>query len=536
MKEELSSEDAKSCLQILRSKIPPHPISPLFVETGAAKRILKRAYEILESISKPNVPGILIVNATRGAGKTATIQYFGEQIEKKAFYIYQSKCSTSSEDLFRYLINSIGKEKLTQSVQYISTDPREAYEILSRNGHNGTAIALAGLLENNPHAWAWLSSSSPALPRLECGLRLVKNVRDKDAFDALSTVAGVLSKEKPIVFAIDELESAYDELTPKYQQKLRSMLLTLINYEKFSHISFIFAATETVYRNCFETVEANDMGLMRRATDNTVILGLPTREEFRVILEKVLHLYERAYEFNFSEIEIQQIREEYKDPSILPSNIIGHALRKGEEKVEILQKFQDIISKLQDHADTILKDTSPLELGKIFEESVGIIVKYIPGSEYHIPQIDATKEGEWLKREVRGLKKIHKYLDWSFRCGLNDFWIEVCRTKKPEKVIPSEKAFALFAKTLYHEGSYGLFITHNFDHFGIGKGAGRVFGQFPELMKRVKILQLDDEQFNLLLGITKIEEVEKKIAAQFLLQKTGLLQTIEYLRGGKHFF
>jgi hypothetical protein len=55
-------------------------------------------------------------------------------------------------------------------------------------------------------------------------------------------------------------------------------------------------------------------------------------------------------------------------------------------------------------------------------------------------------------------------------------------------------------------------------------------------MKRVKILQLDDEQFNLLLGITGIEEIEKKIAAQFLLEKTGLLQTIEYLRGGKHFF
>ena len=536
MKEEFSQKDAQSYLQILRAKIPPYRISPLFVETSAANHVLKRAHHDLENITKNDIPGYLIINDTRGSGKTATIQYFGEQIEKKAFFVYQSKCSTSKEDLFRYFINSIGKEKLTQMVQRKSTNPIEVYEIISTKGHNGTAIALAGLLEKNPYAWSWLSSSSPALPKLECGLQLVKNVRDKDAFDALSTVAKLLSEEKPIVFALDELESAYDELTSKQKQGLRTMLLDLINYEKFSHIYFIFAATDTVYDECFEEPKAENMGLRRRAVDITIPLGLPTREEFRIILEKMLNLYEIAYGFTFSQIEILHIRKEYKDPSILPSKIIEHALRKGEEKWESIQRYQDITSKLKDHTGKILKETSPIELGKIFEESVGILLKYIPESEYHIPQTDATTEGEWLKREMRGLKKIHKFLDWSFRCGLNDFWIEVCRTKKPDSVIPSEKALALFAKTLYHEGSFGLFITQNFNRFGIGIGAGKVFGQFPELMKRVKILQLDDEQFNLLLGITGIEEIEKKIAAQFLLEKTGLLQTIEYLRGGKHFF
>jgi hypothetical protein len=194
------------------------------------------------------------------------------------------------------------------------------------------------------------------------------------------------------------------------------------------------------------------------------------------------------------------------------------------------------MNNLQDQAQEIIKEASAIRLGNLFEESVGIILKYVPGSEYHIPQTDATAEGEWLKREVRGLRKIHKFLDWSFRCGINDFWIEVCRTQKPESVIPSNKALALFAKTLYHEGSFGLFITHNYNRFSIGKGSGKAFSKFPELQKRVKIIQLNDEQFNLLLGITGIEESEKRVAAQFLLEKIGLLQTIEYLRGGTHFF
>jgi len=536
MKEQLSQKDAQSYLQILRLKIPPHHISPLFVETKAAKYILDRAYKGLEHIRENSLPDYLIVNATRGSGKTATIQYFGEQIEKKAFFLYQDKCSTSKEDLFRFFINSIGKEKLTQIVESISIDPMEVYETISKNGHNGTAIALAGLLENNPHAWTWLSTSSPSLPKLECGLRLVKNVRDNDAFDALSTIAQLVSEEKPIILALDELESAYDELTPAKKQKLRSMLLDLINYSKFSHIFFIFVATEPVYEKCFKSSEADAMGLSRRVSDVTLSLGLPTREEFKIILEKMLNLYGSAHGFTFSEIELEHIRKEYKDPSILPSKILEHALRKGDEKWESIQRYQEIMTNLQHHAQDIIKEASHIQLGNLFEESVGIILKYIPGSEYHIPQTDATAEGEWLKREVRGLRKIHKFLDWSFRCGIHDFWIEVCRTKKSESVIPSNKALALFAKTLHHEGSFGLFITHNYNRFGIGRGAGKVFSRFPELMKRVKIIQLDNEQFNLLLGIIGIEETDRRIAAQFLLEKTGILQTIEYLRGGTHFF
>ena len=541
MIEGLTQDDAKAILLRLRQRIPPERISPIFVKTRAAKEVIFKTHDRLKTVSKETVseykkPVFLIINATRGAGKTAIIQYLRETKRDDVYFVYQEKSSTSAEDLFRYFVNRAGRDVITEAVRSLSEDPIEVHEILSEKGHNGTATALAGLLEDNVDAWNWLCSSSPALPKLKCGLRLLKNVRDHDALDALATVVRLLARQKPVIFAIDELEGAFNELTAKQKNKLRSLLLSLINSEKFSRILFLFAATDHVYEKCFLSTEANTMGLKRRVTGATTILGLPEREEARKILERVLALYSLAHGFTFSESDIRRIREKYDAPSTMPSDIIGYALKKADEKWEFIRRYRELMESLEKTSKKIIKGLTPTMLGRTFEEAVGTLLRFLPDAEYHIPHIDATTEGEWLAREVRGLRKIHKVLDWSFRLGAMSFWIEVCNTKKKDSVIPSEKTLAVFAKTLYNEGSAGLFITHNFDRFGVGRGAGKVIARYPELMKRVAVLNLDEEQFNLLIGILGIEEENRQYAAQFLFEKIGLDQMIEDLRGGKHFF
>jgi hypothetical protein len=535
MIEELTQDDARAILLRLRMKTPPERISPIFVETRAVKEILDRARVTQDTVSKSGKTGYMIIKASRGAGKTAMIQYFREQLQDRVYFVYQEKSSTSAEDLFRYFVNRIGRRVITEAVQNLSSDPLEVHRILSEGGHNGTAVALAGLLEDSPDAWSWLAASSPALPKLKCGLRLVKNVRDNDAFDALATVTRLLAFRKPIVFAIDELESAYNELR-RQGTKLRSLLVDLINYERFSRIFFIFAATTHVYEKCFLTQKADDIGLKRRGEDATVILGLPERGEARKILERTLRLYGLAYGFTLSESEIRRIGEEFKAFSAMPSEIISHGLKKADEKWEFIKRYKEINESLEAESKKITRGLGPAMLGRKFEEAVGMLLRFLPGAEYHIPHIDATTEGEWLTREVPGLKNVHKLLDWSFRVDSINFWIEVCNTKKKDSVIPSEKSLAVFAKTLYHEGSAGLFITHNFNRIGVGRGTGKVIARYPELMKRVGILNLDEWQFKLLLGILGIEEEDRRYAAQFLFEKIGLDQMIEDLRSGKHFF
>ncbi len=541
MIEGLTQDDAKAILLLLRQRVPPERISPVFVVTRAAREVISQAHDRLktvakETISEYNKPVFLIINATRGAGKTAIIKYLRETEQDDVFFVYQDKSSTSAEDLFRYFVNNARKDVITEAVRSLSEDPVEVHKILSERGHNGVATALAGLLEDSVDAWNWLCQGSPSLPKLKCGLRLLKNVRDHDALDALATVVRLLARQKPVVFAIDELEGAFNELTVKQKNKLRSLLLSLINSEKFSRILFLFAATDHVYEKCFLSPEADAMGLKRRVIGATTILGLPEREEARKILERVLSLYSLAREFTFSKSDIRRIRERYDAPSTMPSDIIGYALKKADEKWEIFRRYKELMESLEKASKKTMRGLTPSVLGRTFEEAIGTLLRFLPDAEYHIPHIDATTEGEWLAREVRGLKKIHKVLDWSFRLGAMSFWIEVCNTKKKDSVIPSEKTLAIFAKTLYNEGSAGLFITHNFDRIGVGRGAGKVIARYPELMKRVAVLNLDDEQFRLLIGILGIEEEDRGYAAQFLFEKIGLDQMIEDLRGGRHFF
>jgi hypothetical protein len=531
-----TQDDCKAILLRIRNKVPPERVSPLFVKTRVAKEVLDRAYGMFTVVSKKKSALRLIIKATRGAGKTAMIQYLGEQLQDEVFFVYQEKCSASTEDLFRYFVNRLGRQVLTEAVQAISSDPLEVHKILSERGHNGTAIALAGLLEKSPDAWSWLSISSPALIKLKCGLRLVKNVRDTDALDALATVVRLLNYQKPVIFAIDELEGTYNELTDRTRGKLRSLIVDLINYEEFSGILFLFAATGHVYEECFPTQEADDIGLKRRVEDATTVLGLPTREEVRIILERILYLYAHAYDFNFSEGEIRRIGEEFKAPSTMPSDIISYALTKADEKWEFLKDYKRITTLLKTESEIITKGLDHAVLGRKFEEAVGMLLKFLPGSEYHVSQSPTDTEIEWLSKTVRGLKEIQKTVDWSFKFDLIEFWIEVCGTRKKDSVIPSEKALAVFAKTLFNEGSAGLFITHNFSRFGVGKGAGSVIARFPELMKRVAILNLDEEQFKLLVGILGVKDEDRRLAAQFLFERIGLNQMVEDLRRGKHFF
>lgn len=538
MKEELSQEESRAILVRLRTKTPPERISPIFVKTRAATKIIDRATDTLKTISAPecNIPGFLVINATRGAGKTAIIQYLKEQYGDKVFFVYQEKSSTSAEDLFRFFVNRVGRQAITETLRSLSQEPLEIYKTLSEGGHTGTAIALAGLLEDNTDAWNWLCASSSVLPKLECGLKLVKNVRDNDALDALATVVRVLTRQKPAIFAIDELENAFNELSEHQKGKLRSLLVDLVNYTGFSKIFFLFAATDHVYEKCFQSQEADASGLTRKVKDATAVLSLPTREEARTILERILHLYERTYDISFSETESRHIEERFNAPSTMPSDVISYALNKGDEKWEYAKKYNEIAEKLEKESKKVMKNLSPIELGKKFEEAVGLLLRFLPGNEFQIQGAETIEEVKWLTERISGLKEVEKFLDWSVRIDSKDFWIEVCRTKKEDSVIPIGKTLAVFAKTLYHEDSAGLFITHNFNRFGIGKGAGKIIARFPELMKCVAILNLDEERFKILVGILGVEEEDRQFAAQFLFEKTGMGQLIEDLRGGKHFF
>lgn len=537
MIEKLSRDDARAILLRLRQKIPPDRISPIFVKTRASRKVLDRANYMLEAVSEIEVPAFLIIKAIRGAGKTAVIQYFKEQLRDEAFFTYLEKSSTSPEDLFRFFVRRTGKSTIKEAVQTLSSDPLEVHRILSEGGHNGTAVALAGLLEDNPDSWAWLSSRSPSLPKLDCGLRLTKNVQDKDALDALATMIKLLTYQKPVVFAIDELENAYNELSDRQKGKLRSLLVDLINHTRFSKVLFLFAATDQVYKECFESDKADEMGLTRRVENATSVLGLPNREETRKILENVLQLYSLAYDFSFSNAEMRRIKKKFDPLEVMPSDTIGYALRKANEKWEFIKNHEDTVRLLEDKSKKIMESISPIELGRKFEEAVGLLLKFFPGTEYHIAQPDAITEGEELSKRIKDLGKIHKYLDWSFRLETMNFWIEVCSTEKKDTIIPSEKALAVFAKTLFNEDSAGLFITYNYkNRFGAGRGAGRVYTRYPELKKRVAILNLDEEQLKLLIGILGVKEEYRRYAAQFLFEKTEMDQMIEDLRGGRHFF
>jgi hypothetical protein len=526
MNTELSKDECESILMRLHVKVPPERVSPIFVETEASKRVLNRVFSCTETISRGGGPGFLIIKADRGAGKTAILQYLKEQLSEDVIFVYQEKILISPEDFFRSFVNNIRRRQLTETARALSPDPLELYEIVSDGRHNGTAIALAGLLESDNDCWNWLSSGSAALHKLKCGLRMVRNVNDTDALEALSTLIWVLTREKPVIFAIDELESALNELRKSEKGKLGRLLVNLINHPRFSRILFLFAATDPVYERCFLTIDADSMGLKRRVVDATSVLGLPTPEEVALILKRILDLYILAYDIRISAAEMEKIREEYPGPSTMPSLVVSYALRVGDQKKD----------EKKDKPKPPNGGLNPPIEGKKFEEAVGILLHYIPGSELHLAQTDAIPEGKQLKETISGLSEIQQYLDWSFRFDSVNFWVETCTTKKENSVIPTRKALAIFAKTLFNKGSIGLFITHNYTQFSVGRGAGRVISRHPEMKKCVGILNVSDEDYEMLMSILDVEKKDRKERADNISTKIGLYQMIKDLRGGRHFF
>lgn len=518
----LSEDECRSILMRLHNKVPPDMVSPIFVKTEASRRVLDRISSMNETISNGEVPGFLIIKADRGAGKTAILQYLKENLSEDVVFVYQEKILISPEDLFRSFVNSIGRRQLTGAACALSPDPLGLYEIVSDGHHNGTAIALAGLLESDNDCWNYLSSGSPTLHKLKCGLRMVRNVNDSDALEALSTLVWVLTRKKSVIFAIDELESALNELRKSEKGKLGRLFVNLINHSGFSRILFLFAATDPVYERCFLTPEADSMGLKRRVEDATSVLGLPTMEEVELMLNRILDLYMWGYGITISGAEMDEIRQGYDGLSTMPSLVVSYAIKVGDEK-KGKSKYSNG------------GNIPPVE-DKKFEEAVGMLLRYIPGSEQHIAQTDATREGEQLKETTPGLSEIQGYLDWSFRLDSVNFWVETCATEKENSVIPTPKALAVFAKTLFDKGSVGLFITHNYTHFSVGRGAGRVISRHPEMKKCVGILNVNDEDYEMLLGIIDVEEKDRRELADYISTKIGLCQMVKDLRGGRHFF
>lgn len=538
MIEELSREESSDILQCLREGIPPQKISPIFVKTRAVREVLGKAHEGLRTVKNGAVPAFLIIRATRGAGKTAIIRYLKEELQESVFFVDLEKFYASGEDLFHQFVDGVGRSVIVQAVQGVSSDPITAYKVLSEKGHNGTSIALAGLLEDSLDAWNWLCSGASSLPKLKCGLKLVKNVRDEDALDALATVIGLLARQRPIVLAIDELESTFNELKEKQRAKLRSLLVELINCQKFTKVFFLFAATDRVYEECFKKGGAPTMGLLQRTINITSTLDAPRSEEVAMILERILHLYEHAREFIFSEANLRRIRQESLKSmtSQTPRDIILYALKKGDEKWELSRGYEKIREMLNAASAGILKESDAIGIGKRFEEAVGLLLESVPEKEFLVPQPDVAVEGNWLANLTSGVKGFQKFLDWSVRINSKDLWIEVCITKRENSVIPPKKVIAILAKTLYHDGSAGLFITHNYKRFGIGGDTWGIMTRYPELKKRIAILNLEKEDYRLLMGILGIEKEYRKEASEFLFVKTGLEQRIEELRSEKHFF
>jgi hypothetical protein len=536
MIEGLSVEESSDIILRLRNGNPPKRMNPIFVKTRAARRILDDVQEKLEIISKGIEPAFLIMRATRGTGKTAMIRYLREELGDRVFFVDLERFYMSGQDLFHQFVDAVGKSVMTEAVQHISLDPIKAYKVLSEDGHNGTAIALAGLLEESPDAWNWLCSGTPFLPRLKCGLNLVRNVRDADALDALAAVVRVLARLKPVVLAIDELEVTFNELEEKQRSKLRSLLVGLINCQKFSKILFLFATTDNVYEMCFRGEEAAVLGLLGKTDGITTSLDLPTRGEIARILERILYLYAHARNFTFSKTEIDGIKQEYVKAvgSALPRDIILYALRKGDEKWESMGDFVKIRRALEAASVKTIQEFDLTKLGKKFEEAVGVLLEHVPEREYHVPQPDVTLEGQWLKEQISGLGEFQKWIDWLLYIKGKDIWIEVCITKKENSVLPSRKALAVLAKTLYNEGSFGLFITHNYEGIPTGGKITGIMLRFRGLERRIALKNLNEEEFRLLIGILGIDKEDREEAARFLFEKTGFVQEIEELISGRH--
>jgi hypothetical protein len=538
MIEGLSIEESSDILLRLRDGNPPTRMKSIFVETRAVREILDDVQEKVKTISKGTEPAFLIMRATRGAGKTAIIRYLKEELGDEVFFVDLERFYSSGQDLFHQFVGAVGKSVLTEAVGDISLDPMEAYEVLSEDGHNGTAIALAGLLEESPDAWNWLCSRASYLPKLKCGLRLVRNVRDVDALDALAAVVRVLTRHKPVVLAIDELELTFNELGRKQRSTLRSLLVGLINCLKFSKILFLFAATDNVYETCFRGEEAVAMGLLGKTAGATVPLDLPEKREVARILEQILRLYAHARKLTFSKAEIRKIQQEYMKTvySALPRDIILYALREGDTKWEFEKGYEKIRKALEAASAKIIQESDITKLGKKFEEAVGVILAFVPGKELLVPQPDVSIEGKWLKEQVSGLGKFQKWIDWLLYMKGKDIWIEVCITKKKDSALPSRKALAVFAKTVYDKDSFGLFVTHNHERFPAGGKITRVILKFRELRKRIDLMNLDEEEFRLLIGILGIDEEDRPQAAKFLLEKTGFVQKIDRLMSDTYSF
>ncbi|MBU7001801.1 MAG: hypothetical protein HXS51_13625, partial [Theionarchaea archaeon] len=268
----------------------------------------------------------------------------------------------------------------------------------------------------------------------------------------------------------------------------------------------------------------------------TVPLDLPEKKEVGRILYRVLRLYARARELTFSEAEIREIKQEYSKTmsSALPRDIILYALEEGDKKWEFTQGHERIREALEAASTKIIQESDVIRLGKRFEEAVGVLLAYVPGGEFPISQPDATDEGNQLRSQVTGLGGFQKCIDWLLRKDGKDVWIEVCITKRRDSTLPSKKALAVLAKTLYNDGSFGLFVTHNYERFPAGGKITKTILKFRGLEKRVHLMNLDEEEFGLLIGIVGIDQEDRYHAARFFFEKTGFVRETEKLINGEY--
>ena len=530
----LSSSECKRVLGFWRQGVPPPPelIDKVMVMTEGMRRAIERIKSEFELVEGGAFRFLVIVNP-RGAGKTTLLRYLEKELGDRAHYLYTEVTPTSAEMIFREIVRLLGRERLEEIVRKRYDSPLSLYNEVSslKGAHTGVAIALAGLHEGSDDCWSWLSVGSPSLKKLKCGLRMVRNLRESEALNALRTLLSVI--EEPVVVAFDEVQLALSGLSEREKEGMIRSLVDMIN-RGMEGLMVLFGATEDAYEEVFEGDYSKQTGLSGRIAASTIRLGPPTLEERRKFFEKALRVFECAYSMSLSKEEVERIRERVSSsisPEAMPRDIlIGTILEL--EKIELGEE-RKILEEACKVGREELSRLSGSELGKRFQENLSVMFSLLDWVEDVQTEVDAEEEIRYLLEKARiPAAKVEKSVDIGFKYKGEYFWVEAAHSER-EKPLPLKKVVAVCSKSL--KGGYGLFLTHNIMGFTCRRGAWKIFSRLPSLRRKVAAVRLGDEVFQALMGLHLLPEEEKKEAAAAIFEFSGLREVLEDLLGGRHF-
>jgi len=535
-------------LNSLRNAVPPDPISSVYVETETYRKFEERAIKILKGVKEGNF-GLMSIVAPRGYGKTGLIKYFGEKYTDEYFFIYETRCPTSRLGLFRSFINRLGKKNLTNIITNLFTDPLDAYRtIVDENGHVGVAVALAGLLEKDDNCWIWLSRGSSRLYRLKkSGLTMQRNIRENEAIFAMKTITSLIGRIKPVIYALDEVESAYRDIKgTRQEESFLTMWVDIIN-EAPSYLFLLLSFTRQVYNALFESMEkagsiAESTGAKRRIESAYYSLEAPNLNEFRRMFEKsVLIPIENAYGVKIDRKRLESIWNDVekclkKTREPTPHDLIRCSLTLLETAAMKLKGIDDDAKKLEKIGERFYELYSGPMLGVKFQEAFDKFLKQLDAVESVYREVSARVEvaklREYMQQIGLSISKAEESVDFQFNFINRTIYAEVCITKRGPASLPLNKVIALCAKVLYNPNTYGIFIVHGFNRFTLKHGAWEMFTYNQDLIKRVFVINLDRSQCARLLGLLDMKDDLSRFA-KMLDTMIGLTSYLKQLIEGK---